>query len=156
MTYTATDNCNNSTTGSFTITIECAICDTPPAITCPTAYTACPGSPTSPSFTGLPVASNNGSNCSGAPSLTFIDNVQGNGSCSGAANIIRTWTATDTNTGLFSNCNQSIVLQDNNLPVISNVPANITLEGSVAGCTCLLYTSPSPRDRTRYRMPSSA
>ena len=22
--------------------------------------------------------------------------------------------------------------------------------------TCLLYTSPSPRDRTRYRMPSSA
>ena len=24
------------------------------------------------------------------------------------------------------------------------------------GCTCLLYTSPSPRDRTRSRMPSSA
>ena len=23
-------------------------------------------------------------------------------------------------------------------------------------CSCLLYTSPSPRDRTRYRMPSSA
>ena len=25
-----------------------------------------------------------------------------------------------------------------------------------AGRACLLYTSPSPRDRTRYRMPSSA
>ena len=25
-----------------------------------------------------------------------------------------------------------------------------------AGSTCLLYTSPSPRDRTRARMPSSA
>ena len=24
------------------------------------------------------------------------------------------------------------------------------------GCVCLLYTSPSPRDRTRSRMPSSA
>ena len=24
------------------------------------------------------------------------------------------------------------------------------------GCSCLLYTSPSPRDRTRARMPSSA
>ena len=24
------------------------------------------------------------------------------------------------------------------------------------GKSCLLYTSPSPRDRTRYRMPSSA
>ena len=26
----------------------------------------------------------------------------------------------------------------------------------VMGSTCLLYTSPSPRDRTRSRMPSSA
>ena len=26
----------------------------------------------------------------------------------------------------------------------------------VDACTCLLYTSPSPRDRTRSRMPSSA
>ena len=26
----------------------------------------------------------------------------------------------------------------------------------VSTCTCLLYTSPSPRDRTRSRMPSSA
>ena len=24
------------------------------------------------------------------------------------------------------------------------------------GCACLLYTSPSPRDRQKYRMPSSA
>ena len=28
--------------------------------------------------------------------------------------------------------------------------------GRRAGCACLLYTSPSPRDRTRSRMPSSA
>ena len=28
--------------------------------------------------------------------------------------------------------------------------------GQVLICTCLLYTSPSPRDRTRSRMPSSA
>ena len=26
----------------------------------------------------------------------------------------------------------------------------------IASCACLLYTSPSPRDRTRSRMPSSA
>ena len=41
----------------------------------------------------------------------------------------------------------------------------ITLEGAFnktgevpikEGMTCLLYTSPSPRDRTRSRMPSSA
>jgi len=29
-------------------------------------------------------------------------------------------------------------------------------DGLVVNCTCLLYTSPSPRDRTRSRMPSSA
>ena len=29
-------------------------------------------------------------------------------------------------------------------------------EGDVVTYTCLLYTSPSPRDRTRSRMPSSA
>ena len=30
------------------------------------------------------------------------------------------------------------------------------LEGTIRYCVCLLYTSPSPRDRTRSRMPSSA
>src|SRR5665811_2509013 len=30
------------------------------------------------------------------------------------------------------------------------------LATSTDGVGCLLYTSPSPRDRTRYRMPSSA
>ena len=29
-------------------------------------------------------------------------------------------------------------------------------DGSTDSCPCLLYTSPSPRDRTRSRMPSSA
>eukprot|EP00657_Telonema_sp_P-1_P007702 TRINITY_DN27802_c0_g1_i1.p1 TRINITY_DN27802_c0_g1~~TRINITY_DN27802_c0_g1_i1.p1 ORF type:complete len:135 (+),score=43.28 TRINITY_DN27802_c0_g1_i1:113-517(+) len=32
-----------------------------------------------------------------------------------------------------------------------NVPSSMSVSG-----TCLLYTSPSPRDRTRSRMPSSA
>ena len=39
------------------------------------------------------------------------------------------------------------------------VPDSILLRGDYKlpdGCSCLLYTSPSPRDRTRSRMPSSA
>ena len=33
----------------------------------------------------------------------------------------------------------------------------VQLNGApIKSCTCLLYTSPSPRDRTRSRMPSSA
>src|SRR5665811_760828 len=36
------------------------------------------------------------------------------------------------------------------------VPVDAPKEHSVGGAVCLLYTSPSPRDRTRSRMPSSA
>ena len=32
----------------------------------------------------------------------------------------------------------------------------LSIVGYLAYLTCLLYTSPSPRDRTRSRMPSSA
>ena len=32
----------------------------------------------------------------------------------------------------------------------------VNLQKKIGGEICLLYTSPSPRDRTRSRMPSSA
>ena len=41
--------------------------------------------------------------------------------------------------------------------VINEVPSvNALVGGTIVIVTCLLYTSPSPRDRTRSRMPSSA
>ena len=44
--------------------------------------------------------------------------------------------------------------------IIDLAPHNININTIVPGATlterCLLYTSPSPRDRTRSRMPSSA
>ena len=33
---------------------------------------------------------------------------------------------------------------------------NKLIDGGDMSCTCLLYTSPSPRDRQKSRMPSSA
>ena len=39
--------------------------------------------------------------------------------------------------------------------LLNNVVIPVVLFGLVSFC-CLLYTSPSPRDRTRSRMPSSA
>ena len=36
------------------------------------------------------------------------------------------------------------------------IDSNAAFHGPVVGDLCLLYTSPSPRDRTRSRMPSSA
>ena len=43
------------------------------------------------------------------------------------------------------------------LPINTASSEVITVAGTNGkGSTCLLYTSPSPRDRTRSRMPSSA
>ena len=41
-------------------------------------------------------------------------------------------------------------------PVGNNIPQIYSLTGDYLSSTCLLYTSPSPRDRQKSRMPSSA
>ena len=46
------------------------------------------------------------------------------------------------------------LLEPGNL--VEKVHAIVLTGGSAYGLDCLLYTSPSPRDRTRSRMPSSA
>src|SRR5664280_671029 len=46
---------------------------------------------------------------------------------------------------------ESIVFVDS----ISTLQGTGVCNGCGGTYTCLLYTSPSPRDRTRYRMPSS-
>ena len=59
--------------------------------------------------------------------------------------------------GLFDseeqNFNQPSELEKEELPLFASSPGH-TVFGEYVGC--LLYTSPSPRDRTRSRMPSSA
>ena len=50
---------------------------------------------------------------------------------------------------------QRLINQDRNVFAASMVACG-DADSMVTGVTCLLYTSPSPRDRTRSRMPSSA
>ena len=45
--------------------------------------------------------------------------------------------------------------QDNLVPV-SDISASYGIPKEILAKTCLLYTSPSPRDRQKSRMPSSA
>ena len=46
---------------------------------------------------------------------------------------------------------------DMHMPVLKAIRERFEKEKPLAGIRiCLLYTSPSPRDRTRSRMPSSA
>ena len=94
--------------------------------------------------------------------------------------ITNTWTATD-NCGNSNTHTQVITVMDTTIPTFDVEPVDETIECDVTptivdvtatdNCdtdvlvelvstttqtTCLLYTSPSPRDRTRSRMPSSA
>ena len=45
---------------------------------------------------------------------------------------------------------------DLNVHLIKNVPATFIIRVQGKSMTCLLYTSPSPRDLSTSRMPSSA
>ena len=59
---------------------------------------------------------------------------------------------------VFAQCNPEldappIVLSQN---IAANRPNILLIIADDMGIDCLLYTSPSPRDRTRSRMPSSA
>ena len=45
---------------------------------------------------------------------------------------------------------------DGVLQNVVDIYRSVRVEGSSMDNACLLYTSPSPRDRTRSRMPSSA
>ena len=58
--------------------------------------------------------------------------------------------------------NTFLVTEDNSAPPVSSAPASATAPGlgqlalQAMLQTCLLYTSPSPRDKRQSRMPSSA
>ena len=51
------------------------------------------------------------------------------------------------------------IASDGDFEAVQKIAASVrrpVIAGLARACTCLLYTSPSPRDRTRSRMPSSA
>ena len=69
--------------------------------------------------------------------------------------ILRSQSSSTRGVSMGSNSVNTLTLKDmealkNELPAISAIAPRVSLS------TCLLYTSPSPRDRTRSRMPSSA
>jgi hypothetical protein len=133
--FTATDGCGNATTASFTITVSCGACSTLPTISCPADYTACPGTSSDPAVTGFATGNISGPNCSGSPIVTFNDLNPTNSACIGVAFIERTWTATNpSDANLSATCVQLISLVDQDAPVISGIPNNITVNGSGTAC----------------------
>ena len=141
-------------------------------ITCPADVTVSCDESTAIADTGMATATNQ---C-GTPVITSSDvSTQGAGCNAFNFMITRTWMATD-NAGNTATCNQIITVEDTADPMLacpadftgtctdSTDPANTGLATATDNCsaaadiviTCLLYTSPSPRDQRGSRMPSSA
>ena len=116
-TWTAKDNCNNTSTASQTINVQDV---TPPVIaTLPAPSTInCPSTPNFANATATDA-------CGGTVTLTFAD-VTTPGSCLGNYSITRTWTAKD-NCNNTSTASQTINVQDVTPPVIATLPAPSTI-----------------------------
>ncbi len=125
VTYTAIDQCGNQSSCSFTVTCDLG-CQTAPAISCPADYTGCIGDNTDPANTGQATSPAGSGNCQNA-AITYTDETISTGPCNGQVQIRRTWTATETSSGLTSSCIQTITLQDTEAPVLTGCSANIVL-----------------------------
>lgn len=132
ITYTAVDPLGNSSTCSFTVTIND---NQNPTITCPAnvSVNANAGSCVATGVAlGAPVTADN---CG-------VASVTNNAPASfplGATTV--TWTVTDVN-GLTATCNQTVTVTDNQAPTIT-CPANITTNTAAGVCTASVVT-PNP------------
>ncbi|MBL7806381.1 MAG: HYR domain-containing protein, partial [Saprospiraceae bacterium] len=123
-TWTAADNCGNTTTATQLITVQDL---TAPVFTfVPVNVTAsCEALPA----VGTPTASDN---CTPSVTITYLgENIPGSGggSCLSNYEIIRTWQATD-ECGNTTTASQTITVQDITSPVVTFVPADTTVSCS--------------------------
>jgi hypothetical protein len=143
VTYTFTDACGNSSYCSFKITV--LPCCEPPQITCPPNYFACPDTPTNPSVTGYATSVTPCGPC-GDVIITYIDTMLWAGNCWDKI-IKRTWKASyDLNPGLATTCQQTITLKDEQPPVISGCPNDITAQPDPNCHACIFWTPPTATD----------
>ena len=90
-----------------------------------------------------------------APAIDLVKTLTANADEDGSGSVsigdTLTYTIVATNSGNITQNN--FVVTDNLITPSSNTCASVAVGGT---CTCLLYTSPSPRDQRGSRMPSSA
>jgi hypothetical protein len=143
VTYTFTDACGNSSYCSFKITV--LPCCEPPQISCPPDYNACPDTPLDPSVTGYATSLTPCGPC-GNVIITYTDSMLWAGNCWDKT-IKRTWKASyDLNPGLATTCQQTISLKDEQPPVITGCPMDITAQPDPNCHACIFWTTPTATD----------
>ena len=180
-TFTATNASGMSATCTQTITVNRqALADVVapgdldgfnlPTISCDANVALTDEGYPAPSVTGYPTV--NGENASLACGLTVSFEDDASSPCEGTTKIFRTWEIIDwcvPSAGTGANkitLVQFIKVEDSTGPTI-DCAADIDISTDFDACSatflvpspvlsCLLYTSPSPRDKRQSRMPSSA
>ena len=121
----AADACGNKAQCEFVITVEENCCNKPPVIICPANYTACPGSSTDISVTGIAIADPFHTVCQ-QPVITFTDHIDTSVHCKYVIN--RIWKAVNPKNNAQTICTQTIVLQDVESPSFSFCPSDVTID----------------------------
>ena len=147
--YVATDQCGNSDTCSFIVTVLAECCSARPFVYCPDDYRGCPGDSTSPKKTKFATGAPGDVDCN-APVISFRDHIVSNTQCNYI--IHRTWYATDPlNDKLKDSCVQKVILKDDTSPWFSKCPNDITV-ASGADCTAeVTWQEPVAKDNCGIR-----
>ena len=118
-TYTATDECGNSSSTSFTITIEDTTAPVAPEAPAPLAVQCADDVPAAMELTAADI-------CNGTITGVPVDVVTP-GDCPNSFVVTRTWTFTD-ECGNASSVSRTITVEDTEAPVLSNPPTDVTIE----------------------------
>lgn len=144
--FTASDNCGNTSTCWFFITVTDNCCDQNPVIHCPSDYTSCPGPGINPAVTGTATADPGKPTCL-APVISYTDSIISNGPCPGAIKLIRKWIAVDPNIStLRAECKQLIDIKDTAPPQIRNMPSDLTVNAKGACDVPMFWNKPEAFD----------
>lgn len=144
--FTATDDCGNTATCSFTVTVVPECCKDAPVIQCPADFKGCPGSDIEPAIIGYAIGSPAQAKCE-KPIVSFRDDTLFHSSCS--ILIHRVWSATDPiKSDLKSHCVQKIELSDQHRPVIQ-CPADITVKSGPDCMAVVNWPAPVATDNCR-------
>ena len=142
--YTATDDCGNTTSCWFTVTVNDNCCNKPPIITCPAEYHGCPNTSILPATTGSASMAVGHVTC-GNPILTYTDETIFTSNCS--LRVSRKWLAVDpSNSSLRDSCYQIIDLSDRDAPIFTSCPVDFTID---PGSDCIampMWAEPTVTD----------
>lgn len=133
------------------------VCNTSPVVSCPANYYSCPGDDTHPDNTGYATAVAGEADCPN-PIVTYTDQVESAGPCGGETVIKRTWNAVypnNTDPWLHANCTQVIRLFDDQSPVLSACPSNITMTSTAACNEPINWTAPTATDNCTFTLTST-